>query len=381
MIFLYVAPRFHPNQYPILEGLINKGHQVFFLASKEGDTEKHGLVHHILLKPSRITIKMIKKWKKNGDVYAENKSIFWFIPDKKELIELVNQIKPDIVIVRDRNLLSLFTVNICRQLGVKKILLYNQSPVYSVKKKWYKNIQRKLWFSLFPKKRITVCRYYSYPNKETDYICDKNAFFLPLVPRNVLFPNRIYMHNNRVNIFDCGKYRKYKNHLLLIEAIHILRERGFDNFFVTILGQANHDEEIDYYFQCKNLINQYNLEKWICLENCVPYDEIPNYYFINDVFVLPSSSEQASVSVLDSLSFGLVTISTSRNGTSDYVEPGKTGEIFETNDANDLADKISIYLSNPDVISVQGTNAIQSIKENFSFESYYEKLMQIIESL
>lgn len=381
MKFLYVAPRFHPNQYPILEGLINKGHQVYFLASKIGDTEKHGEVSVKVLSPSSFTKKQIKKWSTNGLVYVEDKLIFWFIPERNELRRYLLDIHPDVVIMRDRNLLSLTTLSICKTIGIKKVLLYNQSPIYTKKDKIVRTIERKIWFSLFPKKRITVCRHFSYPESDEKFNCDKNAYFMPHVPRTVSLESREYLRNGRVNIFDCGKYRDYKNHLLLIEAVNILVNQGFTNLCVTVLGQANNKDERSYYDRCKKLVEKYNLESFVSLENCVPYDEIPNYYLKNDLFVLPSKSEQATVSILDSMSYGLATISTSRNGTADYIKPGATGEIFKTNSAEDLAKKISIYLRNPDIIPEQGKNALDDVRNNFSFEVYYKKLLDIIESL
>ena len=55
MRFLYVAPRFHPNQYPIIEGLINKGHEVTFCVSRVGSIEKHGSVSMVVLNGSKLS--------------------------------------------------------------------------------------------------------------------------------------------------------------------------------------------------------------------------------------------------------------------------------------------------------------------------------------
>ena len=281
MIFLYVAPRFHPNQYPILEGLILKGHDVHFLATKIGATEEHGNVHVKILKANKLTRTMAKVWEKKGSNYVENKLVFWFCPDRIDLINTIKSIKPDVVILRDRNILSLVTKNICKKLGISKILLYNQGPIYTKKDKWHKDMMRKIWFAFFPKTRITVCRYMSYPFSKDNYTCDNNAFFMPHVPRIRNYVDREYLKNGRVNIFDCGKYRDYKNHLLLIEAVKILADKGYTDFHVTILGQAVNPDEKDYYDKCAEMIKSLSLEKYIDLETEVPYEKIPEYYLLN----------------------------------------------------------------------------------------------------
>ena len=104
-------------------------------------------------------------------------------------------------------------------------------------------------------------------------------------------------------------------------------------------------------------------------------------YLSNDLFVLPSKSEQATVSVLDSMSYGLATITTSRNGTADYIKIGQTGDVFRTNDKKDLADKIEKYLINPYLSEQHGRKAVLDVNQNYSFESYYTKLIKIISSI
>lgn len=382
MKFLYVAPRFHPNQYPIVEGLLSKGHEVYFCVSKIGETEKHKGVKIEKIKPSSKTVARNEKWLKHGTNYAEDKLIFWFEPDYNEMMDYLKKINPDIVIIRDRNMFSLLTVRICRKLSIKKVLLYNQSPVWSAEEPFGKQIQKKIWFSLFPKKRITTCEYRLYPPKDDEkLIYDANAYYLPFVPRLREKIDRSYLQNGIINVLDCGKYREYKNHILLIEAAKILVEREYKNFHLTILGQAINSDEVSYYELCKEMVCKYRLTEFVSLKNCVPYDQVPEYYLKNDLFILPSKSEQASVSCLDSMSFGLATISTSRNGTASYITPGKTGEIFETNNVKDLANKIEIYLKKPELIQLQGKAALSDIEDTFGFEKYYKKLMKIIEEL
>ena len=51
---MYIAPRLHPNQNPILEGWIRGGDEVCFLSRTEGAIEDHPVLEPILLGTSRF---------------------------------------------------------------------------------------------------------------------------------------------------------------------------------------------------------------------------------------------------------------------------------------------------------------------------------------
>ena len=55
MKFLFVAPRFHTNQFPIVKGLIEKGHQVEFFVQYVGMGENHSILKPRLMKKSILT--------------------------------------------------------------------------------------------------------------------------------------------------------------------------------------------------------------------------------------------------------------------------------------------------------------------------------------
>lgn len=383
MKFLYVAPRFHPNQYPIVSGLMKKGHEVMFCVSRVGTSEKHENIEVVVLPPSDVSVMIEDYFRKKSDVLAESRMIFWFVPKIKMVEQIFDEYKPDVVIIREKNILSLIFYRMAKKRDIK-VILYDQLPIYT--KQGEKNVItpksliKGVWNEMFPKIRITVVNYESYPFDRNGYIKDARAFFLPFVPRQIInYGEKKYCAGNRVNIFACGKYRNYKNHMLLLEAINLIYNQGYNNFFVTIVGQAINEEEKQYYANLEKYISENKLSRFVDLKLDVPYDEIENYYMKNDIFVLSSGKELANVSVLDSMSYALSTISTSANGTADYIRDNETGYIFKTKDAIDLSEKIKKYIDNPELIIQHGQAALNDIKENYSFEHYYEKLLDVVQ--
>lgn len=376
MRFLYIAPRFHPNQYPIVHGLIEKGHEVRFCVRHVGKTEEHGNIKVDVLSPSLFSKLIGEFYKKKGENFFEDKMIFWFTPKKKEVDSILREYKPDVVILRERNLFSLKVFRRAKRDKIKECLLYNQSPIYSEEKKV--SLLKRFWRNLFPKKRITVCRYRDYPITGKEYFKDENAYFLPFVPRGV-FGEKVCSQEGYIRILGLGKYREYKNHFLLVKAIKRVVDDGFTNIKVTVVGQAANGEEKKYKERLQAYIDENNLNKHIALQGSIPYDQVDNLFLSNDIYVLTSSRELANISILDAMSFGVATIATNKNGTSDYIINGETGLIFESNNVSDLADKIEIYLNKQQLIELHGKRAQKLMKENYSFETYYQNFLAVID--
>ena len=49
MKILYVAPRYHTNQIPVVEGWLKNGHQVVFVSQVTNDSEDHSALTPIVL--------------------------------------------------------------------------------------------------------------------------------------------------------------------------------------------------------------------------------------------------------------------------------------------------------------------------------------------
>ena len=380
MKILFVAPRYHTNFIPIVDGLVEKGHEVRIAVNNMHPDDDSILVTK--MQQSIITRCMINLWKRKGDSYVEKKMILWFMPKKHSVQKMITEYRPDVVVLRDRNLLSLAFNKICKKRKIGKILLYNQTAVYRKKTEMKSSIFKKAWISLFPPKRITVCRYNEYP-VSCNYYRDSNATFVPFVLRTTrkVIKDKIYAPNGVVRILDSGKYRPYKNHLLLVEAAKLLVQKGQTNFHITIVGQAKNKDEKEYKELVNKRILEHGLSEFFSVLDAVPYEAMENLFNCHDVYVLASSHELANVSIIDAMSYGLATISTNENGTSDYISDGEDGLIFLSRDAVDLSNKINQYLNNFDLISRHGYSAKKAIEEMCSFENYYTTFLDVVGSL
>ena len=378
MKFLYVAPRFHPNQYPIIEGLLEKGHEVVFCVSHVGEHEKHTGVKLIKLEMAETLRKKILR-KKLDKVAVDDLLALRFRGKGMEIGSILKSERPDIVIVRDRTMLSLQFSFKCRIMRIP-VIIYNQSPIMrpAGKSPGAVGAAKYLWRTFFPKTRITPCMYERYPKEGMEYQADKDACFLPFIVRKDAFAKEDDTSGNtQLRIIDVGKMRPYKNHTVLVKAAKILKDRGY-GFNITILGQCSCVQEETYRDELQTLIDELELAEVIELRSSLPYDALMDEMRRNDVFVLTSKQEVANVSILDAMSCGLAVAATDFNGTSHYIEDGVDGSIYISDDAESLADKLAAYMDDPSLVKHHGRKAAEKVRTEYVFESYYKNLQTVI---
>lgn len=361
------------------------GHEVFYLVQDVGVSEDYNFLTPERLKISPVIGKLIKKaiYKKNDLPTAQSKMIDRFVPEYRHLKKKIKMISPDLVILRDRIPTTILATKACKSLGIKNVVLYNQSSLYSNKKDTPGLLMRMV-FKRCPQVRYTISKINNiddYKYHRDDLYIKEHDYFVPYVaPFNEEAEGRGYFCGNKLNIIDMGKFRPYKNHYLFIDAVDILRERGaLKDIAFTILGQAKLDEEVKYFDEVGEYVRKKGLDSVITLRKNIPYKEMGNLYLQQDVFVLCSHNELASISILEAMCNGVIPISTSWNGTACYIKENETGFIFQTENPEDLADKIQYLSEHRDLVPKMGKAGYEFIRENCMFENFFSALDALLQ--
>ena len=386
MRFLFVAPRFHTNQYPTSRGLIESGHEVFYLVQTVGGSEDHSLVEPVMMKLSLLG-KLRKRQieKKNDPPTAESKMISGFIPSFRSVFGYIRKVKPDVVILRDR-IPSTIKANLaCKLLRIKPVILYNQTELYLNKNKKNSPL-RKLVFALMPKVRYTVSKYHNFydpiERPEELYVKPHEYFISYVCPPDPSAEGRGYFGGDgKLRLLCVGKFRPYKNQKVLIEALSLLKKSGdADDITLTMIGQATCDTEWEYLESIRKLVADEGLEDMVEFCNKVPYSEMPDVYRRHDVMILPSLDELASISVLESMSHAVLPISTNMNGSAFYISEGETGLVFRTDDPRSLADCIGMLNKNREKVVEMGRAGYRFVGENCSVHKYIDALGALLKT-
>lgn len=380
MRILYVAPRFHTNMEETVKGFIDCGDKVEFWVNYKGKTESYDVLSPVMMKPFflfSLYIEILRK-KYGESSKVDDALIRYFFPSLLHTLKKIKLFSPDIVILRERNVASLIITFLCRTCGIKKVLLYDQTELY-LNKSNFVPLKKRIIRKAFPSIRYTPVvthNFFEYKNNPTNFKKDENAFFLPLVAKSDMIDKSIkkeYKKSNTLHILDVGKYRNYKNHQLLIEAVSEMKNK--ERVKITIVGQCSLPEEEEYFDALQNLIMKKGLDKIFTLQKNYPFSRMKELYSKNDVLVLTSLHECANVSICEAMASEMVAISPDTNGTASYLDEG-AGYIYKENDAQDLSQILDdLSLKDAYELSLIGKTSRKRYEDNYSFRVYKEQLL------
>lgn len=370
MRFLYVAHRYHTNQAPIMKGLVERGHAVCFVSHYQGKLEDYSYVTPVVAGYSKIFSAV--NWiyvhilqRKNSK--ACDMRLKYGFPSMSKVRKIVLDFKPDVMIIRERSVYSIFTCLACKRLGIPMIL-YNQSPLWEDEIK--NDLPHRIVRGLLPSIRITPVLGVEGEGK----VKEKGAVFVPFVMEPRLNPEKKqWFVNGRINILCVGKYEERKNILMLLEVVSRIAEEY--NLYLTVAGECADYFERKYKENLEKFIEEYNLTERVTLMENLAYENMEELYAHADLFVLPSTREPASVSQLEAMSFSVPVICSDKNGTSCYIKEGVNGYHFKDNNREDLYSVILKCISNPKSLKEMGKNSFKEIEVNCKFDIYYEKII------
>ena len=174
MKILFVAPRFHTNQFLLIKTLLEKKHEVFFHVACIGATEDHSLVKPVRYKQSILSILIEKTL---GKRWANRRHYF---PQPLSYWREFKRLKPDIVVIRDPYKLFSLMAAFYAFFTKAKIVFYTQEDVCSVNKR-RTLLKKKITINFFKAAWMT-------PIKSTDVKQNnshlKHMYYVPL-PVNI----------------------------------------------------------------------------------------------------------------------------------------------------------------------------------------------------
>ncbi|MEJ2542932.1 MAG: glycosyltransferase, partial [Calditrichaceae bacterium] len=102
--------------------------------------------------------------------------------------------------------------------------------------------------------------------------------------------------------------------------------------------------------------------------------QLSEIFASSDIFVFPSTTETFGNVILEAYASGLPVVCANEGGVVDLIMDGYTGFITEAKNTTDIAEKVDILLSNPDLRKQYGKNALQFAKR-FNWSTINKRLI------
>ena len=182
---------------------------------------------------------------------------------------------------------------------------------------------------------------------------------------------------NETLIGTVGRTIKVKNHPLMIEAAHLLKERNLP-FKMMIVGDSPMYSILD---ELKQKIKDYQLSKHVLFIGS--RSDIHRVMNAFDIFTLPSLSEGCSNVIQEAMATGLPIVASNVGGNPELVADGENGYLFKNNEARDFAEKLELLIGNPETRITMGAQSRDKAVQKFSlkvmvqsYENFYEKAIK-----
>lgn len=164
-----------------------------------------------------------------------------------------------------------------------------------------------------------------------------------------------------------GRLGKEKNVIYLIDVVKSLKDK-LPNFKLLMVGDGPD------YLEYEKLIKDYNLEDRIIMTGKVPWDKVPYYYHLSDIFLTASLTETQGLTVIEAMASGSVPVCIKDESFLNSIKDNIDGRIF--NDKKELKKIIIDLYNDRELLDRLSKQAIID-SDRFSSKRFAESVLDV----
>ena len=183
-------------------------------------------------------------------------------------------------------------------------------------------------------------------------------FFKPVTIRDRSIIKGIPLVDDVPIIGQIGSLINRKGIDLLIEAAKLLHHKNI-KFHIVLVGSGSEENKL------KEMVSDANLNNFISFTGDTDTPDL-FYKHLFDINVLCSRSEAFGLTLAEGAACGLPCVGSNIEGIPEVICNQKTGLLFESGNANDLAEKLEILLNDSELRKRMGEEGRRFVMDNLS---------------
>lgn len=178
--------------------------------------------------------------------------------------------------------------------------------------------------------------------------------------------NKLGIKEDETVINYVGRLAKEKSIEVLIEQQATLSKKY--KIKLLIVGSG---PDLDHF---KDMCKKFNIEDKVIFTGAIPWEEIPYYYAVSDIFVTASTTETQGLTVIEAMASGLPVVCADDEAFRDSIVDGLNGRLFKNKRQYKKA--IEDILNSPEQIKTMSKQA-RIIADSHSLKYYAEKILDV----
>jgi glycosyltransferase involved in cell wall biosynthesis len=187
----------------------------------------------------------------------------------------------------------------------------------------------------------------------------------------------LHLPQNKIIIGIIGRLDPLKGQHIVIEALHKLKQ--YEDLELMIMGETTQGEHANYKSQLIELGERYQIKNKIHFR---PFNEHVQIAFAAiDIFIMASRDETYGMVTIEAMAARVPIIGTNAGGTKELLDNGKLGLLFNSENGEELAEKIDWVLKNSEASETISLAAQKNVCENYSHTKECELIEDILFSI
>jgi glycosyltransferase involved in cell wall biosynthesis len=178
----------------------------------------------------------------------------------------------------------------------------------------------------------------------------------------------------RIVIFAIRSHEPKYGLEYLIRAASIVTKQT--NKVLFVIGG---DGSLRYFHE--KLATELGLREKIIFTGKIPRNEVPSYYALSDIVVVPSIQEAFGLTVSEAMACGKPVIGTNVGGIPDQISDGHNGFLVASRNPSEIAEKICWLVENLHEAKRMGLNGRKIVEEKFDINKKIDTLISLYETL
>jgi glycosyltransferase involved in cell wall biosynthesis len=168
-----------------------------------------------------------------------------------------------------------------------------------------------------------------------------------------------------------GKIVPRKGLFELLKACSLLQEQGYEHYTLLVVGDGWQRLELESFVKERKLDERV---KWV---GYVEYERVGAYFKQADVFIFSTLEDVWGLVAVEAMMFGKPIICSQWAGASEMVIEGENGYIFDPHQPEQLAQLMSKFIDNPNLIEKMGRKSEEIMSEHTP-EAVAQSLAEVV---